>query len=81
MRRKARGVRSVVRSVVRRFKEGRPYVADLFAGNYMFMQVSPSAAGPTTFKSYLPAAGSHFYAAAQSGNGLRLNQLPARVVS
>jgi hypothetical protein len=31
-----------VAKVVKRFKEGKPYIADLFAGNYMFLQVAPS---------------------------------------
>ena len=35
-------VRASVARVVRRLKEGRPYIGDLFAGNYMFMQVAPS---------------------------------------
>uniref|UniRef100_A0A0D9YJT9 Uncharacterized protein n=1 Tax=Oryza glumipatula TaxID=40148 RepID=A0A0D9YJT9_9ORYZ len=35
-------VRASVAKVVRRLREGSPYVGDLFAGNYMFMQVTPS---------------------------------------
>ncbi|KAF8648727.1 hypothetical protein HU200_064781 [Digitaria exilis] len=35
-------VRASVAKVARRLREGRPYIADLFAGNYMFMQVAPS---------------------------------------
>ncbi|KAF0926838.1 hypothetical protein E2562_027423 [Oryza meyeriana var. granulata] len=46
LRRKAAAVggamRASVAKVVRRLKEGSPYVGDLFAGNYMFMQVTPS---------------------------------------
>ncbi|KAG8044636.1 hypothetical protein GUJ93_ZPchr0159g29103 [Zizania palustris] len=46
LRRKAAAVGDAVRAsvtkVVRRLKEGSPYVGDLFAGNYMFMQVTPS---------------------------------------
>ncbi|KXG34084.2 uncharacterized protein LOC8081317 [Sorghum bicolor] len=38
-------VRASVARVARRLREGRPYVGDLFAGNYMFLQVTPS---PTT---------------------------------
>uniref|UniRef100_A0A0E0JTF3 Uncharacterized protein n=1 Tax=Oryza punctata TaxID=4537 RepID=A0A0E0JTF3_ORYPU len=38
-------VRASVAKVVQRLREGSPYVGDLFAGNYMFMQVTPS---PTT---------------------------------
>ncbi|KAL6853460.1 hypothetical protein ACP4OV_019489 [Aristida adscensionis] len=35
-------VRASVAKVARRLREGRPYVGDLFAGNYMFLQVAPS---------------------------------------
>ncbi|OEL36196.1 hypothetical protein BAE44_0002789 [Dichanthelium oligosanthes] len=46
LRRKAAAVggrvRASVAKVARRLKEGRPYIGDLFAGNYMFMQVAPS---------------------------------------
>lgn len=46
LRRKAAAVGGAVRAsvakVVRRLREGSPYVGDLFAGNYMFMQVTPS---------------------------------------
>ncbi|RLN21689.1 uncharacterized protein C2845_PM07G34310 [Panicum miliaceum] len=35
-------VRASVAKVARRLREGRPYIGDLFAGNYMFMQVAPS---------------------------------------
>ncbi|PUZ53071.1 hypothetical protein GQ55_5G023700 [Panicum hallii var. hallii] len=35
-------VRASVAKVTRRLREGRPYIGDLFAGNYMFMQVAPS---------------------------------------
>ena len=28
--------------VAARLREGRPYIGDLFAGNYMFLQVAPS---------------------------------------
>lgn len=38
-------VRASVARVARRLRDGRPYVGDLFAGNYMFLQVAPS---PTT---------------------------------
>ncbi|CAL9094292.1 unnamed protein product [Musa textilis] len=45
-RRKARvvgnSVRASIAKVLKRLKEGRPYLGELFAGNYMFMQVSPS---------------------------------------
>uniref|UniRef100_A0A0D9VA24 Uncharacterized protein n=1 Tax=Leersia perrieri TaxID=77586 RepID=A0A0D9VA24_9ORYZ len=46
IRRKAAAVggamRASVAKVVNRLKEGSPYIGDLFAGNYMFMQVTPS---------------------------------------
>ncbi|TVU11352.1 hypothetical protein EJB05_16538, partial [Eragrostis curvula] len=46
LRRKAAAVGSRVRAsvakVAARLREGRPYIGDLFAGNYMFMQVGPS---------------------------------------
>jgi hypothetical protein len=46
LKRKARVVSTTFRvsvaKVVKRFKEGKPYIADLFAGNYMFLQVAPS---------------------------------------
>ncbi|XP_020108633.1 uncharacterized protein LOC109724275 [Ananas comosus] len=48
IRRKAMAVRSAVAKVARRLKEGRPYAAELFAGNYMFMQVGPSPTATTT---------------------------------
>ncbi|NP_001144353.1 hypothetical protein Zm00014a_017754 [Zea mays] len=35
-------VRASVARVARRLRDGRPYVGDLFAGNYMFLQVAPS---------------------------------------
>jgi hypothetical protein len=35
-------VRASVAKVARRLREGRPYIGDLFAGNYMFLQVAPS---------------------------------------
>jgi hypothetical protein len=46
LRRKAAAVggrvRASVAKVAARLREGRPYVGDLFAGNYMFLQVAPS---------------------------------------
>ncbi|KAF3340908.1 hypothetical protein FCM35_KLT09752 [Carex littledalei] len=49
LRRKARVVGTAfkfsVAKVVKRFKEGKPYIADLFTGNYMFLQVAPSTMG------------------------------------
>ncbi|GJM91931.1 hypothetical protein PR202_ga08354 [Eleusine coracana subsp. coracana] len=46
LRRKAAAVgarvRASVAKVAARLREGRPYIGDLFAGNYMFMQVAPS---------------------------------------
>jgi hypothetical protein len=46
LRRKAAAVggrlRASVAKVAARLREGRPYIGDLFAGNYMFLQVAPS---------------------------------------
>ncbi|XP_062206293.1 uncharacterized protein LOC133908321 [Phragmites australis] len=46
LRRKAAAVggnvKASVAKVAKRLMEGRPYIGDLFAGNYMFMQVAPS---------------------------------------
>ncbi|PKA64819.1 hypothetical protein AXF42_Ash016850 [Apostasia shenzhenica] len=46
VRRRAAAVRAAVAAalekVMKRIREGRPYVGDLFAGNYLFMQVNPS---------------------------------------
>lgn len=42
LRRKARMVSSAVRKVARRLKEGQGHFGDLFAGNYLFLQVNPS---------------------------------------
>ncbi|RWW58566.1 hypothetical protein BHE74_00034555 [Ensete ventricosum] len=44
-------VRVSVAKVIKRLKEGRPYLGELFAGNYMFMQVSPSPTIPRTWRS------------------------------
>ncbi|CAA7404844.1 unnamed protein product [Spirodela intermedia] len=42
LRRKAGLVRASLRRVVRRFKEGSSQFGDLFAGNYLFVQVTPA---------------------------------------
>lgn len=42
LRRKARLVAAAVRTVVRRLKESQGHLGDLFAGNYLFLQVNPS---------------------------------------
>ncbi|KAJ0979705.1 hypothetical protein J5N97_015179 [Dioscorea zingiberensis] len=46
LRRKAKVVGNAVRvsvaKVMTRLKQGKPFIGELFAGNYMFMQVSPS---------------------------------------
>lgn len=59
LRKKATAVRVAVSvsldKVLRRLKEGRPYLGELFAGNYMFMQVSPSPTLPYLEKPFLPA--------------------------
>jgi hypothetical protein len=56
LRRKARVVGTAfkysVAKVVKRFKEGKPYIADLFTGNYMFLQVAPSPTIGTLEKSF-----------------------------
>lgn len=56
LKRKAKVVgtafRDSVGKVVKRFKEGKPYIADLFAGNYMFLQVAPSPTMGTLEKSF-----------------------------
>lgn len=56
----AKALRVTMAKVVRRFKEGKPYIGDLFAGNYMFMQVDPS---PTigALKKSLPNYYYHHY--------------------
>ncbi|KAJ1287025.1 hypothetical protein BS78_03G398700 [Paspalum vaginatum] len=59
LRRKAEAVGGSVRASVARvarrlLTEGRPYIGDLFAGNYMFMQVAPS---PTMLDGGKGAAG------------------------
>ncbi|KAG6484668.1 hypothetical protein ZIOFF_053190 [Zingiber officinale] len=47
-----------VSKVLKRLKEGRPYLGELFAGNYLFVQVSPSPTLPYLEKTFLsvPAA-------------------------
>ena len=68
LRRKAAAVsgrvRASVAKVVGRFKEGGPYVGDLFAGNYMFLHVTPSApAVAGVDKGFLP----YYYAVKSKG--------------
>ncbi|CAL4945627.1 unnamed protein product [Urochloa decumbens] len=63
-------VRAAAAKVARRLREGRPYIGDLFAGNYMFMQVAPSptpmgAAGADD-KSFAPFA-EYYYAKVGKG--------------
>lgn len=85
VRRKARVVRGAVRKVVKRIRDGSPYIGELFAGNYMFMQVTPSpgGAGPTPIKAFLrahhaaAAAGPQCYSSAMVPAAAR----PARAVS
>ncbi|CAN6587400.1 unnamed protein product [Malus baccata var. baccata] len=43
LRRKVRVISALCEKVVRRFKEGQSHFGDLFAGNYLFVQVSPSS--------------------------------------
>ncbi|XP_020594748.1 uncharacterized protein LOC110034852 [Phalaenopsis equestris] len=67
LRRAVRGKAAAVRAamgtslkkVMIRLKEGRPYVSELFAGNYLFMQVNPSVAMPYLDKSLVPATRLH----------------------
>ncbi|CAA6668018.1 unnamed protein product [Spirodela intermedia] len=54
LRRKAGLVRASLRRVVRRFKEGSSQFGDLFAGNYLFVQVTPALC--VTPAKVLPAA-------------------------
>ncbi|XP_039129454.1 uncharacterized protein LOC120265582 [Dioscorea cayenensis subsp. rotundata] len=42
LKRKVKVVRNAVDKVITRLKQGKPFFGELFAGNYMFMQVSPS---------------------------------------
>ncbi|CAO2195834.1 unnamed protein product [Urochloa humidicola] len=63
-------VRAAAGKVARRLREGRPYIGDLFAGNYMFMQVAPS---PTMVagvddKSFVPFA-EYYYAKVRPAAG------------
>ncbi|XP_074560436.1 uncharacterized protein LOC141816588 [Curcuma longa] len=59
LRKKAVAVRAAVSmsldKVLRRLKEGRPYLGELFAGNYMFMQVTPSPTLQYLEKPFMPA--------------------------
>ncbi|KAK8928774.1 hypothetical protein KSP39_PZI017303 [Platanthera zijinensis] len=61
LRGKVAGIRSAVRAsagkVMKRLKEGRPYVGDLFAGNYLFMQVNPSVGAAYLDRSLFPPPG------------------------
>lgn len=43
MRRKAKRVVSSWAKIVKRFREGQSHFGDLFAGNYLFMQVTPTS--------------------------------------
>lgn len=49
-KKRTRSLKSAVKKVVERLKEGRSHLGYLFAGNYMLMQINPSS--PTTM-SYL----------------------------
>ncbi|KAL7615451.1 hypothetical protein Lser_V15G07793 [Lactuca serriola] len=42
MRRKARVVMASLEKVLKRLKESQSHFGDLFAGNYLFMQVTPT---------------------------------------
>lgn len=56
--RRARLVRASLGRVVRRFKEGRSQLGELFAGNYLFVQVTPATLGASLEKK-APQPGSH----------------------
>ncbi|XP_022133605.1 uncharacterized protein LOC111006144 [Momordica charantia] len=46
LRKKSRLVKAMrgsISKVVKRFKDGEAYLGDLFAGNYLFLQVNPSS--------------------------------------
>ncbi|CAL4972216.1 unnamed protein product [Urochloa decumbens] len=64
-------VRAAAAKVARRLREGRPYIGDLFAGNYMFMQVAPSptmvAAGGLDDKSLAVPFAEYYYAKVGKG--------------
>ncbi|KAH0471012.1 hypothetical protein IEQ34_000735 [Dendrobium chrysotoxum] len=67
LRRVVRGKAAAVRAAMRaslkkvmiRLKEGKPYVGELFAGNYMFMQVNPSVAVSYLDKTLIPTTRLH----------------------
>ncbi|XP_010550272.1 PREDICTED: uncharacterized protein LOC104821171 [Tarenaya hassleriana] len=42
LRKKAKGVRTGISKVLKRLKESQAHFGDLFAGNYLFMQVNPT---------------------------------------
>lgn len=48
VRKRTKSLKLAVKKVVERFKEGRSHLGDLFAGNYMLMQINPSS--PTSMK-------------------------------
>ncbi|KAB2614019.1 hypothetical protein D8674_036335 [Pyrus ussuriensis x Pyrus communis] len=43
LRRRVKVISALCAKVVRRFKEGQSHFGDLFAGNYLFLQVNPSS--------------------------------------
>ncbi|KAK9108304.1 hypothetical protein Syun_024315 [Stephania yunnanensis] len=57
----ASAVRGSVRKVVKRLMESRPYLGDIFAGNYMFMQISP-APMKCHLRTYVTHAHAHAHA-------------------
>ncbi|KVI09178.1 hypothetical protein Ccrd_012458 [Cynara cardunculus var. scolymus] len=50
MRRKARVVMASLSKVLRRLKESQSHLGDLFAGNYMFIQVTPTPLKSSSIK-------------------------------
>ena len=54
MRRKARVIMASLRKVMKRLKESQAHFGDLFAGNYLFLQVNPTALkSPSSHKCYV----------------------------
>ncbi|PWA82955.1 hypothetical protein CTI12_AA132450 [Artemisia annua] len=52
MRRKARVIMASLRKVMKRLKESQAHFGDLFAGNYLFLQVNPTPLKPSSSHKY-----------------------------
>ncbi|KAI3748104.1 hypothetical protein L6452_10979 [Arctium lappa] len=50
MRRKARVVMASLKKVLKRLKESQSHLGDLFAGNYLFIQVTPTPLKSSSIK-------------------------------